>query len=201
MSYSVSLANVDLTVICDKSGSMSRPDTPSKKSRWLFMQEYVGALVTELGAHDRDGIDLVIFDDQFAVSEGVTPDSIFAVFDNYKPSNGTVLVPPLQWAFNKAQKKWGDKQQLILVITDGEPQDREAVASAIIDFTKSMEDDSQLAITFLQVGGDSEAARFLTGLDDALQSRGAKFDIVDTGKLEDLCKLSLQELVDKTFND
>jgi hypothetical protein len=165
------------------------------------MQEYVGALTTELGAHDRDGVDLIVFDDQFAVSEGVTPDSVFAVFDNYRPSNGTVLVPPLQWAFNKAKKKWGDKQQLILVITDGEPQDREAVANTIIDFTKSMEDDGQVAISFMQVGGDSGAAQFLEGLDDDLQGRGAKYDIVDTGRLEDLCKLSLQELVDKTFND
>jgi hypothetical protein len=200
-SASIDLGNVDVHVLFDKSGSMSENDTPTRKSRWEYSKEFVAGLVTDLGQYDEDGIDITIFDTNFATSNGVTADAVFEVFKKYRPQNGTVLAPPLKAALNLARSRWSDKKQLIIVVTDGQPSDADQVAKVIIEATQAMDRDSQCAISFMQVGTDAQATRFLQELDDALQGQGAKFDIVDTGRLEDLAGMTTQDFVDKTFND
>lgn len=61
--------------------------------------------------------------------------------------------------------------------------------------------DEELAISFIQVGRDIEATRFLKALDDDLQSVGAKFDIVDTVTVEDMENMSLSEVLLNAITD
>jgi hypothetical protein len=78
-------------------------------------------------------------------------------------------------------KKWQPEVPMtLLVITDGQPDDKASVAQTLIKATKRMSADEQLAISFVQVGDDPGATSFLTFLDDELVHMGAKFDIVDT---------------------
>ena len=64
--------------------------------------------------------------------------------------------------------------------TDGEPDNPKAVMQAIIDASRRMDRDSELAVLMLQVGTDERATRFLKALDDDLVRVGARFDICDT---------------------
>lgn len=200
-SATIDLSNLDVHVLFDKSGSMSEPDTPTGQSRWLYAREFVAGLVTDLGSYDEDGIDITVFDNSFGLNDHVTPNAVFGVFNKYKPGGGTTMAPPLKAALDLAASRWSDKKQLIVVITDGQPTDAAQVAQVIINATQGMDRDSQCAISFLQVGSDANATKFLQQLDDELQSRGAKFDIVDCGKLEELTGLSTQDFVNKAFND
>ncbi|HEY9702526.1 MAG TPA: hypothetical protein V6C58_08775, partial [Allocoleopsis sp.] len=91
--------------------------------------------------------------------------------------------------------------ETILVVTDGEPDDRKAVMRVIIEASRQMERDEELAISFIQVGKDAAATQFLKALDDQLQSAGAQFDIVDTITMEDMEGLTLKEVLLNAIND
>ena len=71
----------------------------------------------------------------------------------------------------------------------------------IIQATRQMERDEELAISIIQVGSDSQATKFLKALDDQLQSVGAKFDICDTVTLEDLEDMSLADVLMNAITD
>lgn len=198
----INLANLDIYVLVDRSGSMGQnSDTPSKQSRWDYAKEAIISLVTELGKHDDDGITLIPFNASHTVSDNVKPETFASVWASMQPGGGTMLAAPLRTALGLAEKRWKEKQQLILVLTDGQPSDGADVAQVIIDASKKMERDEQAAILFLRVGMDRDAKAFLDSLDDDLQGKGAKFDIVDADELDTVAGKPLQEVVDKAFND
>jgi len=65
----------------------------------------------------------------------------------------------------------------IIVITDGEPNNRQAVKDVIVKQANSQDTDEELTVLFIQIGDDACASAFLASLDDDLHE--AKFDIVD----------------------
>lgn len=199
----IGLDNLDVHVLVDRSGSMGMyKDTPTGQTRWQYASEYAFGLVQAMGQHDKDGIGLGVFNDGFEYKDGVTSDLVGDIWAKFSPSGGTVLAPALKHVLDIALAKSSDKHQLIVVVGDGQPADQKQVAETIVAATKRMTDDGQIAISFAQVGSDRDATAFLKYLDDSLVDKlGAKFDIVDTGPLADLCKMSTQDFVDKTFND
>lgn len=91
--------------------------------------------------------------------------------------------------------------ETILVVTDGEPDDRRSVMEAIINATRKMERDEELGISFIQVGKDSGAKSFLKALDDQLEGVGAKFDICDTVTMDEMADMSLAEVLMGAIGD
>jgi hypothetical protein len=128
------------------------------------------------------------------------------IFQENDPSGSTNLAAVLLDATtNYFQRKTAGQTkpsgETILVITDGEPDDRRAVMKVIIDASRLMDRDEELAISFIQVGSDATATRFLKALDDELQSAGAKFDIVDTVTLDDMEGMTLTEILLNAISD
>ncbi|MBA4444255.1 hypothetical protein FHL01_00400, partial [Cylindrospermopsis raciborskii CS-506_C] len=78
-----------------------------------------------------------------------------------------------QYFQRKASGQAKPNGETILVITDGEPDDRKAVFEVVIKASRKMDKDEELAISLIQVGRDPQATRFLKTLDDQLQSVGA----------------------------
>jgi uncharacterized protein YegL len=96
------------------------------------------------------------------------------------------------------RKKQGQTKtggETILVVTDGEPNDRWSLIDVIIKASQQMQQEQELAISFIQVGSDPKATRFLKSLDEQLESIGAKFDICDTVTLEDMDDKPLAEVL------
>jgi len=185
------LENRDYTLIIDKSTSMSTPDQPGGKSRWEIVQESTLALARKCEEFDADGITVYLFSDRFQRFDQVTSEKVSQIFAENTPAGSTNLVSALQDATknyfqrrNQGQTKTGG--ETILVLTDGEPNDRWSVIDVIINASQQMQQEQELAISFIQVGSDPKATRFLKGLDEQLQSVGAKFDICDTVTLEDM---------------
>lgn len=56
-------------------------------------------------------------------------------------------------------------------------------------------------MSFIQIGRDPGATRFLKALDDELTRAGAKFDIVDTICLDDMEDLSIAEVLMNAIED
>ncbi|WP_013323831.1 vWA domain-containing protein [Gloeothece verrucosa] len=200
------LGDRDYTLIIDKSGSMSIKDQNGGRSRWSVMQESTLALAGKCEDLDPDGITVYVFSGRFKRYDNVTANKVQQVFQENEPNGRTDLAAVLNDALQNyfQRKKAGETKtngETILVVTDGEPDDRKAVMKTIIEATRYMDKDEELAISFIQVGNDAQATQFLKALDDGLQSAGAKFDIVDTVTIDDMEDLTLTEVLLNAIND
>ncbi|MDZ7959562.1 MAG: VWA domain-containing protein [Aulosira sp. DedQUE10] len=200
------LENRDYTLIIDKSGSMATPDQKGGRTRWVAAQESTLALASKCEQFDPDGITIYVFSGKFKRYENVTSAKVAQIFRENDPSGTTDLAGVLKHATDdyfqrKAAQKTKPNGETILVVTDGEPDDRKAVMRVIIEASRQMDRDEELAISFIQVGTDANATRFLKVLDDELQGAGAKFDICDTVTMEDMEDMSLSEVLLNAIND
>lgn len=189
------------TLIVDKSGSMSTTDMPNGKSRWAAMQENTLALARKIDQLDPDGITVYVFSGSFKKYESVNASTVERIFNENDPSGSTALHKVLEAALSDWASRRPPEGETILVVTDGEPDDRKAVMKLIIEYSRKMDADEELAISFIQIGNAQEASRFLKLLDDELQGAGAKFDIVDTVTQDDMDNLTLQEVLLKAISD
>jgi len=200
------LENRDYTLIIDKSGSMATPDQKGGRSRWVVAQESTIALASKCEQLDPDGITIYVFSGKFKRYENVTSAKVSQIFKENDPSGTTDLAGVLKHATDDyLQRKTAGQTKLngetILVVTDGEPDDRKAVMKVIIEASRHLDKDEELAISFIQVGNDPQATRFLKILDDELQSAGAKFDICDTVTMDDMEDMSLSEVLLNAITD
>ena len=200
------LENRDYTLIIDKSGSMSTKDKAGGLSRWQIMQESALALANKCEEFDPDGITVYLFSGKFKRYDNVTAAKVSTIFQENDPSGRTDLAAVLADAIasyfqRKATGKTPANGEMILVVTDGEPDDRKAVMQVILDATQRLDRDEELAISFIQVGLDEAATKFLKILDDDLGRAGAKFDIVDTITMDDMEDLTLKEILLSAIND
>lgn len=176
------LSEFNFIVAVDASGSMGETDMPGGKSRWDYMQETLVAFTREILTIDSDGIDLVTFSGSsiFALSN-VDIDDVKQVFLNRLPRGSTPLAEALTECFKFANKS--DKKAVVLVFTDGVPDDKAAAARVIVNQANRQETDDECTVLFIQVGRDAAATKYLRSLDDDL--RGAKFDIVDAKTMDE----------------
>lgn len=194
------LEDRDYTLIIDKSGSMSTPDQPGGRTRWQAAEESTLAVARKCEQFDPDGITLYLFSGRFRRFDNVTSSKVAQIFQENDPSGTTNLAGVLEDATNnylkrKAVGETKTNGETILVITDGEPDDRKAVMRVIIEASRHLDRDEELAISFVQVGADATATKFLKALDDDLQGAGAKFDICDTVSLDDMEGMTLTEVL------
>jgi uncharacterized protein YegL len=200
------LENRDYTLIIDKSGSMSTKDKPGGLSRWQIMQESALALASKCEELDPDGITVYLFSGKFKRYDNVTAARVKTIFQENDPSGRTDLTAVLADALNNYfQRKTAGQTpangEIILVVTDGEPDDRKSVMQVILDASQKLDRDEELAIAFIQVGVDEAATKFLKILDDDLSRAGAKFDIVDTITMNDMEDLTLKEVLLSAISD
>jgi uncharacterized protein with von Willebrand factor type A (vWA) domain len=194
------LQNRDYTLIIDKSGSMSIPDQRGGRTRWEEAQESTVAVARKCEQFDPDGITLYLFSGRFTRYDNVTSSAVAQIFMENEPMGRTDLAGVLEDAVNnyfhrKAQGQTKSEGETILVVTDGEPDDRKAVIRVIVEASRKMDRDEELAISLIQVGNDAQASRFLKALDDELEGVGAKFDIVDTVTLDQMENMTLAEML------
>lgn len=195
----------DYTLIIDKSGSMSVIEPKSQKSRWELVQESTLALARKCDQIDPDGITVYTFSGKFRRYDNVNASKVEQIFQENEPVGGTNLTAVLQDAINDFLQRKKSNQakagETILVITDGEPNDRRSVFEIIIQASKCLDSDEELAISFIQIGNDPGATKFLKTLDDQLMEVGAKFDIVDTVTFDDMEDLTLTEILLNAIQD
>lgn len=194
------LKNRDYTLILDKSGSMVATDTAGGLSRWKSAQEASFALAHKMNEYDPDGITLYTFNNTHKRYDNTTPDKVNQVFIENEPNGGTNLAGVLEDAFGNFFKRKAANQlkangETIVVVTDGEPNDKAAVTAAIINATKKLTTREELGLCFIQVGKDQGANAFLKKLDDELTSQGAKMDIVDAITADEAGEKSLSDVL------
>jgi len=183
----------DYTIIVDASGSMWKAGSIPGHTRWDDAREALAHLIVPACECDPDGITLYFFGSEFVKHENVSsPEQIRQLFEQQEALGSTDLASVLQDAVMPDKES---RPETILVITDGEPDDAAAAARVIVNATKHLAKDEDLSISFIQVGNDVGATRFLKSLDDSLQSQGAKFDVVDTLTCTEMGQMKFADII------
>lgn len=188
----------DYVLLVDRSRSMQTG------RRWRDAQEAVATLAPYICQFDPDGIDVILFDHAIEKFNGIrAPEQVQALFDRFKPRGSTNLALALHAAF-KSHFASHRAATTVLVITDGEPDSRVEVERIIARAANSAESKDELSVSFIQIGEDKQATKFLQYLDDDLsvESGGkCKMDIVDTVPLSQYKNMPFGELVANSLYD
>lgn len=173
----------DFIFLIDVSASMGATDTPTGQTRYDFAKEKAKAFCHEASKIDTDGISIYRFGHAVTRFSDITEDKIDGVFNDGPNEMSTDTAAAIQAAYEEHVARKND-QTFVLIVTDGAPNNTKAVQDVIVNITNQVKDEREFNIGFLQVGKDSAATAFLTALDDDL--KGAKYDIVDAKRLEDV---------------
>lgn len=200
------IADRDYVLLLDRSSSMSTEDQGGK-TRWQAAEEGTLGIVRKCVTLDPDGIDVVTFANQPKLTRNVKDDSaVRNIFSEQEPNGSTNLTAALEVAFTnhfgKPKTAEGKTRgTTIVVITDGEPDDRVSVAKSIVGAANKIDADEDLAVSFIQIGNDPRAKAFLNSLDNDLKGQGAKFDIVDAKTMDDVGNSSVAEVLAAAISD
>jgi uncharacterized protein YegL len=204
------IAKTDVYLLLDDSGSMSNTDSSTNGlSRKDFMRENVIAFYHALSEFDPDGFPLYAFGSEVKRIQECS-EQILNSFFNSPTSGSTNLAAALELLFSdyldSRKKGQTKKQNLAVIITDGEPDDEAKVAKLIIEFSHQMKYDEEFTLLFLQIGNVESASSYLKSLDDDLTKpkflqKSAKFDIVDHKTFRDLRGKSIAQVVADAIKD
>lgn len=169
----------------DVSASMQTTDCANGASRIEYLKEGANTLIKEAAKWDEDGIDVYTFGAKVKHLGAITPEKAAELIAPLKATEGTTDTAALVQASFDLHRKQGKEQTVLLVATDGEPNNEEALFKTIAGITEKLKDEHEFAISFLTVGVRSPGLEaFLTKLDDNLP--GAKYDIVDVKALNEV---------------
>ena len=165
----------------DVSASMNTRDCPGGMSRLEYAKEQLKVFAAEADKYDPDGADYLTFGQKVTPYLSQNLDSAKKLIDEVKANEGSTDTAGLvreAWKRAQALRAQGANDNIVLmIITDGEPNDREAVKKEIRDIAATLTNGEEFGIIFLTVGIiDTGLRSFLTELDDTLN---AKHDIVD----------------------
>lgn len=197
----------DYIVLVDASGSMGRGAGGKRTgTRWEAAAEVTEGIARSCEKYDSNGITVGVFSSTCNLYENIKAggDAVRRIFEENSPNNGTATHVALGKVFDTyfaAKKAGAAKPITVLVFTDGEPDDENALAQCIINATKQMDNDNEIGVSFVQIGDDAKAREFLKRLDDRLQPEGAKFDIVDTRNLDEVAEMSIEALLSAAVED
>lgn len=182
----------------DISGSMGATDCPGGLSRIAYSLETLKTFVREAAKWDPDGVSFYPFGVTVHAFPDLQPAEIDTKLVGIKLEGATMthLAVNRAYAEHKAKK---NEQTFLLIFTDGEPSDPDALRNEIIGITNDVKDEKEFRIAFITVGQRSASLdAYLTALDDDLTKAGAKYDIVDVKRLEEV---DFMAAVDGALND
>ncbi|MEM9771427.1 MAG: hypothetical protein AAF889_07490, partial [Cyanobacteria bacterium P01_D01_bin.73] len=155
----------DYILAVDASSSMLMK-LPDGRSRWNAVAEATFGLAIGVEALDPDGIEVYTFASKVKELNNATAQTVVDLFAKNHPFGSTNLAGLLNVVL--LQKWKPEVPTTLIVVTDGQPDDKAAAAQVLIEATKKMQFDEQLAVSFVQVGDDPGATKFLQFLDDEL---------------------------------
>lgn len=185
------LKKYDFIVLVDKSGSMSTTDCPGGKTRWDYAQENVLAIARECQKYDDNGITVGTFANKLKLYENVTDGSgkLQEIFKENQPGGSTDTAGALDAVIKEYIATKGSatcKPIIVVIITDGTPDDEAALVKVIVNATKQISTREEIGLEFVQIGKDEHAHAFLDRLDNNLTKEGATLDIVNAVTADDL---------------
>lgn len=178
---------LDFILLVDNSGSMGLPShRVAGATRLSEVQQDVQKTAEIAEQFDSDGLTVIEFASDAQVFDGVGSLKVASTFKSFGPKGTTNLTAGLRLAVAKA--KASSKNCVIVVYTDGQPDDQ-TTATRVIDQAGRELGRPKIGFTFVQVGNDASAAAFLKHLDENM-----KVDVVATVRAEEATNLTVHQL-------
>jgi len=175
--------NHDLSLIIDRSGSMIRPDCsdyPNYISRWQWCSKQSTDLA-QIAASAASSITMTFFNNTYDVWQNVAPQNIPNLFARYVPAGTTLLAAPLQDQLKDYFISKRIKPLIIVIISDGMPQDSPTVASVLQQASKQIKYLGEVTVVFLLIGTDTNDSLLrakLGELNGGSIKNGGIFDVI-----------------------
>ncbi len=175
-------------IIVDRSGSMGANDSPNGDTRWDSARKAVEKMIDTVFQYDIDHtVPLYIFDNE-VIFLGEVKDSnqVKAVFKEYKPRGTTGLNGALKEALGTYAGTKRANYEVVpgttfIVLLDGGADDPDGVFKTLKYYADPasgyISNHTQIAVSFIQIGDDVSATKFLKKLDDEIEP-----DICDAKK-------------------
>jgi hypothetical protein len=202
------LENRDYVVMIARTAPSVAQVPPGYEHRWRAAHQAILELAQRCESFDPDGISVYIScksRDGFELYRKVVSERLTQIFDLHYPPQELSLLDGLnaELADYFARKAAGQTKangEAIIVLIDGEPRERMAIAKAIAEATQKLDQAEELRIGLVQIGDDLIARGFLEALDQNLRSAtenafGARFDIVTTQVLAEVSSNCLTEFL------
>lgn len=178
------LAGYRIVILLDRSQSMndSHAGCPGNVSKWVWCKEQIDNLFLATDRVLEGGFDLVIFNNTFQESRGVTLYDLKQTFDRVKPEGlhkdiATPLASVLTDYFKR--KTASTKPCIILVLTDGLENSGEPLQNVLIEASKKASKPGEAIVNFLQVGDSLSAEELFDDLEHNLMAKGARFHMAN----------------------
>lgn len=198
------LRHRDYTFIIVRDPASWSPDHPDF-GPWREVQAAIIDIGKICDAYERDGINVYFASKPFQKTICTDVKALAQAFQLSNPPQTRDLRASLRDAINyfvsRRGKRLGSNGELILVLLDETPEDQEGVIKELVYATRMMDQrpehvaNYELGVCFILVGLDPQAEAFLQFLDDNLENRGARHDIVDTRSWRDLRSKPIKQLL------
>ena len=173
----------DLVVLIDRSGSMGTTDCPQAVSRWEWCKQQTMQLSADVQQVFPRGFSVVLFNNHTKAIDNADWHTIAEAFQNNQPDGGTDTAGAVSaqfqnyWA-HKKDNETSTKPLVVLVITDGAPNDPNRLRKTLIAAANDITRADEISVVFVQVGEDNQASAYLEDMTRNLNQEGAKFNIV-----------------------
>lgn len=198
------LDNYQVVFLVDRSDSMEGGlgIGPQDISRWTWcrreLSNFAAFLENCSGTPRETVFSVVPFNGEFEIQKAAKPLDLERIFNKIVPQGSTNLYAPLQAVLNdyfNDRALAAQKGLLIIVLTDGLPNQGDKVDELIINATKMMGRSDQVVISLIEVGKTEEADKLFRELDNELVGRGASADIVGARHFEEVLRDGLKETI------
>lgn len=199
------LAPCKLVVLVDRSDSMKAGlgIGPGDISRWTWCEQQLKDLTKFCQGKLAGGITIIPFNDVYQVLPNCCSKDLEYMYDNVIPEGSTNIYNPLQAVISEQLRTAAADRvpMLIVILTDGLPNQGDPLDSLIMDATKKIDSPTDLVITFFQIGKTLESDELLERLDKELVSSGASMDIVKCRYFEELLSIGLKQAMLESVED
>jgi hypothetical protein len=186
------LKQYDIALMIDSSGSMDSPLAQVGESKWQWCLEQIYSFAKEAQTLGRGPFDFCVFENRHELTQNCTADKAREIMTNHRPGGGTDLSTPLQEILADRLSKPRQRPLLVVIVSDGMPNQGVPVEQVVIENTKQMKSAKDIKILFLQIGSDHAGKVLADYLDNDLTMEGAPFDIVSSIESDDLVDLGLR---------
>lgn len=193
------LSKYQLALLIDRSGSMQESVAEGDESRWLWVAKVVQTFADDASAIANKTIALGTFASDYHIDYNVQPTAISGIFRNLRPDGGTMVSGALQEIIQSYFRGSRDGKLLVVIATDGTPDDFKKLKSLIIDTSRRITSPGQIEILFVGIGEDMNGRAIFNYLDHSLQEEGAAADIVEQVPFSDVRTGGLDRALARTL--
>lgn len=188
------LKSYKVSLLIDRSGSMSKQLNDSDKTVWQWAKQSLGTFCIEAERRAGSNFDLDLFNSTNKLHKDLSATKVEAILADTVTTDDTQLAPALRDVFDYELAHL-QKPLLMLIVTDGQSISSDQIDAVLMDNMSKFDHGRKLRIVFIQTGYSTQGARFIAALSDKCKQHGIQ-GYVYTLPFDHVIKDGLASLLD-----